>query len=508
MSEKDSFQQIQKLSQEQIQTQRATLNQMLLGELIEMNDEGIKERIDAELNDNPALEEASEASDNIDDFGDNNDEGDDDTTAEVGQGNDDPFESPYTQNDDDNTADTFDDGFALIASRKKRASDDVYRPPVVNEASMYEVLMNQVHERDLTERQMLIAEYIVGEIDDDGLMRRPITSICGDIISRENEFVSPQEVQEVLEVIQDLEPAGIGATNTRECILLQIEDMKGVDIEAAQLAHAIVDKHFEAYERHHYDKILNALNIDEAAFNEADKIIKRTNPRPGNLFSSGERMANASHITPNFVITTDDNKLQLTVVNDIPELQISESYEIEYQRLAKLKGQNAKMGDEELTIKRQYENASNFIMLLKQRQEKLYKIMKTIMLRQQEFFITGDTQSLKPLVLKDIADETGYDTSTISRAQQNKYVDTNWGIFPVKYFFVKKVNDNDASATAIKEIIKDMVDNEDKTKPLSDDKLCEELQRKGYDIKRRTVAKYRDSMKIPVARQRKTLRTN
>ena len=339
-------------------------------------------------------------------------------------------------------------------------------------------------------------------------MRRPITSICGDIISRENEFVSPQEVQEVLEVIQDLEPAGIGATNTRECILLQIEDMKGVDIEAAQLAHAIVDKHFEAYERHHYDKILNALNIDEAAFNEADKIIKRTNPRPGNLFSSGERMANASHITPNFVITTDDNKLQLTVVNDIPELQISESYEIEYQRLAKLKGQNAKMGDEELTIKRQYENASNFIMLLKQRQEKLYKIMKTIMLRQQEFFITGDTQSLKPLVLKDIADETGYDTSTISRAQQNKYVDTNWGIFPVKYFFVKKVNDNDASATAIKEIIKDMVDNEDKTKPLSDDKLCEELQRKGYDIKRRTVAKYRDSMKIPVARQRKTLRTN
>ena len=253
---------------------------------------------------------------------------------------------------------------------------------------------------------------------------------------------------------------------------------------------------------------MNALNIDEAAFNEADKIIKRTNPRPGNLFSSGERMANASHITPNFVITTDDNKLQLTVVNDIPELQISESYEIEYQRLAKLKGQNAKMGDEELTIKRQYENASNFIMLLKQRQEKLYKIMKTIMLRQQEFFITGDTQSLKPLVLKDIADETGYDTSTISRAQQNKYVDTNWGIFPVKYFFVKKVNDNDASATAIKEIIKDMVDNEDKTKPLSDDKLCEELQRKGYDIKRRTVAKYRDSMKIPVARQRKTLRTN
>ncbi len=506
MSEKDNFQQIQKLSQEQIQSQRATLNQMLLGELIEMNDEGIKERIEAELNDNPALEEASDTSDDQDNYSDISDDGNDDTTAEVGQGNDDPFDSPYTQNDDDdNNSDAIDDGLAMIASsRKKRVADDVYRPPVVNEASMMEVLMNQVRERDLTDRQLLIAEYIVGEIDDDGLMRRPITSICGDIISRENEFVTPQEVQDVLEVIQDLEPAGIAATNTRECILLQIEDMKGVDIEAAQVAHAIVDKHFEAYERHHYDKILSVLNIDKDTFNEADKIIKRTNPRPGNMFNSGERMANATHITPNFVITTDDNKLQLTVVNDIPELQISESYEIEYQRLSK-KGKNAKIGDEELTIKRQYENATNFIMLLKQRQEKLYKIMKTIMLRQQEFFITGDTQALKPLVLKDVADATGYDASTISRAQQNKWVDTNWGIFPVKYFFVKRVNENDASSTAIKEIIKEMIDNEDKTKPLSDDRLCEALQERGFDIKRRTVAKYRDSLKIPVARQRKTL---
>ena len=507
MSENNEFKQIQKQSQEQIQTQRATMNQMLLGELIEMNDEGIKERIEAELIDNPALEEAGDSQDdNYEDINDTDTDNDNDTTPEVGQGQDDPFDSPYTQNDDDSSGDGYDDGFALIASsRKRRNNADVYRPPVVNEASMYEVLMNQVRERDLTERQLLIAEYIIGEIDDDGLMRRSIPSICGDIISRENEFVAPQEVQEVLEVIQDLEPAGIGATNTRECILLQIEDMKGIDIDAAQVAYAIVDKYFDAYERHHYDKILDALGIDEDTFHEADKIIKRTNPRPGNMFSSGERMGNATHITPNFVITTDDKKLQLTVVNDIPELQISDSYEIEYQRVTKSKGHNTKVSDDDLTIKRQYENATNFIMLLKMRQEKLYKIMKAIMLRQQEFFITGDTKALKPLVLKDIAEETGYDTSTISRAQQNKYVDTNWGIFPVKYFFVKKLNDNDASSTAIKEIIKDMVDHEDKTKPLSDDKLCEALHAKGFDIKRRTVAKYRDSLKIPVARQRKTL---
>ena len=195
-------------------------------------------------------------------------------------------------------------------------------------------------------------------------------------------------------------------------------------------------------------------------------------------------------------------------MNDIPELQISESYEIEYQRLMKSKSQKVKESDEEVTIKRQYESASNFIMLLKQRQEKLYKIMKSIMMRQQEFFITGETKSLEPMVLKDIAEDTGYDTSTISRAQQNKYVDTNWGIFPVKYFFVKRLNDNDASSSAIKEIIKNMIDNEDKTKPLSDDRLCEELQSQGFDIRRRTVAKYRDSLRIPVARQRKALRTN
>ncbi len=502
MSEKETFQLIQKLSQEQIQTQRATLNQMLLGELIEMDDESIKDRIDTEMFDNPALEEANDNQDENYDDNNTNDENSD-VTPDVDQQNEDPFESPYTQNDDDSTDDGYDDGFALITRRKR--SDDVYRPPVVNEASMNEVLMNQVRERDLTDRQMLIAEYIIGEIDDDGLMRRSIPSICGDIISRENEFVTPQEVQEVLEVIQDLEPAGIAATNTRECIMLQIEDMKGVDIETAQVAYAIVEKYFDAYERHHYDKILDSLGIDEKTFHEADKIIKRTNPRPGNMFSSGERMSNANHITPNFVITADDKKLQLTVVNDIPELQISDSYEIEYQRITNRKKSKAKINDEDLTIKRQYENAANFIMLLKMRQEKLYKIMKAIMIKQQEFFITGDTKALKPLVLRDIAKATGYDTSTVSRAQQNKYVDTNWGIFPVKYFFVKKLNDNDASSTAIKEIIKDMVDNEDKSKPLSDDKLCEALQMKGYNIKRRTVAKYRDSLKIPVARQRKTL---
>ncbi|MBQ5509492.1 MAG: RNA polymerase factor sigma-54, partial [Muribaculaceae bacterium] len=311
------------------------------------------------------------------------------------------------------------------------------------------------------------------------------------------------EVEDVLEVIQDLEPAGIGATSTRECILLQIEDMKGVNIDIAQIAHTIVDKHFEEYERHHYDKILNALNIDEETFHKADKIIKRTNPRPGNIFSSGERMSNAVHITPDFVVSNDDGTLTLTLVNDIPELQISESYEIEYKRIAKRAAASESAGD--VLIKRQYERATSFIEMLKMRQEKLYNIMKAIMLKQQEFFITGDIMTLKPMVLGDIAQMTGYDVSTISRARQNKYVDTNWGIFDLKYFFGNSLDDSDTSATAVKEIIKQLVDNEDKKKPLSDEKLCSLLQEKGYKIKRRTVAKYRESLLIPVARQRKTL---
>jgi RNA polymerase sigma-54 factor len=500
MSEYNDFQQIQKLSQEQVQIQKATQNQVLLGDMLKMNDDELKDRIDAELTDNPALEER-DSQDTQDDYGDGSDN--DDQEQEVGQSNEDPFESPYTQTDDD-YVDRNDDGLGYIQTRRRRtADDDVYRPPVVNEASMYEVLMNQVRERDLDERQLLIAEYIIGEIDDDGLLRRPITSICSDIISRENEFVTPQEVQEVLDVIQDLEPAGIAATSTRECILLQIEDMKGENVEIAQLAHTIVDKHFEEYERHHYDKILASLGIDEATFNLADRVIKRTNPRPGNLFNSGERMGNATHITPDFEVRSEGNSLQLTVRNDIPELQISESYEIEYQRLAKRK--NAKMRDDEALIKNQYEKASNFIMLLRQRQEKLHSIMKAIMLKQQEFFITGDTTTLKPMVLNDIAEATGYDASTISRAQQNKYVDTNWGIFELKYFFNNGLSDNNTSSVAVKEIIKDLVDNENKKKPLTDDQLCLALQERGYNIKRRTVAKYRDSLMIPVARQRKTL---
>ena len=468
MSERNDFQQIQKQTQEQIQIQKATQSQVILGELITMNDDEVIDRIDAELNDNPALEER-DAQDRDDDYGESSN--DDDQETEVGQSNEDPFESPYTQSDDD-YVDRDDDGLGYIQTRRRQstADNDVYRPPVVNEASMYEVLMNQVRERDLTERQLLIAEYIIGEIDDDGLMRRPIASICGDIISRENEFVTPQEVQEVLEEIQDLEPAGIAATSTRECILLQIEDMKGENVEIAQIAHAIVDKHFEAYERHHYDKILAAMNIDEATFNLADHVI---------------------HLG------------KVLLRNDIPELQISESYEIEYHRITNRK--NVKMRDDEALIKQQYEKASNFIKLLRLRQEKLYSIMKAIMLKQQEFFITGDTMTLKPLVLSDIAQATGYDVSTISRAQQNKYVDTNWGIYDLKFFFSKGINENETSSTAIKEIIKELVENENKKKPLSDEQLCNALQERGFPIKRRTVAKYRDSLKIPVARQRKTL---
>ena len=504
MSENNNFQQIQKLSQEQIQIQRANQNQVILGQLIEMNDEEIKDRIEMELDDNPALELADSAE--LEDFANDsvNDNGNEET-AEVGKDNEDPFESPYTQGDED-YVDRNDDGLGFIQTRRRHNSDaDYYRPPVVNEESMYEVLMNQMRERDLTERQLLIAEYIIGEIDDDGLMRRPVTSICGDIISRENEFVTPQEVEEVLDMIHDLEPAGIGATSTQECILLQIEDMKGVDIEAARVAHAIIDKHFDSYERHHYDKILNELGIDEEIFHKADQIIKRTNPRPGNIFNSGERMGNATHITPDFVITAENDTLHLTVVNDIPELQISESYEIEYKRIAGRKS-DIKERDEDVLVKRQYENAGNFIKLLKMRQEKLFNIMKAIMLKQQEFFITGDTMTLKPMVLNDIAIATGYDVSTVSRAHQNKYVDTNWGIFNLKYFFSKGLDDNDQiSSIAIKEALRKLVDGENKKKPLSDEQLCNALQEQGFPIKRRTVAKYRDALNIPVARQRKTL---
>ena len=239
MSETSDFQQIQKQSLEMTLKQKASQMQVILGQLIEMNDDEIKDRIEMELDDNPALEEADSSSD------DYNNDNDDDTSN-----SDDPFDTAFSQSDDDNDSDRNDDGLSFIQTKRRQGIDnDVYRPPVVNEASMYEVLMSQIRERDLDERQLLIAEYIIGEIDDDGLLRSPITSICGNIISKENEFVTPQEVEDVLEVIQDLEPAGIGATSTRECILLQIEDMKGVNIDIAQIAHTIVDKHFEEYDR-------------------------------------------------------------------------------------------------------------------------------------------------------------------------------------------------------------------------------------------------------------------
>jgi RNA polymerase sigma-54 factor len=214
-------------------------------------------------------------------------------------------------------------------------------------------------------------------------------------------------------------------------------------------------------------------------------------------------MENASHITPDFEVRSEGNTLLLTVRNDIPELQISESYQMEYDRLSTKK--NKRETDDETLIRSQYENAGNFIMLLKMRQEKLYNIMKAIMFKQQDFFVSGDPMTLKPMVLNDIAEATGYDVSTISRARNNKYVDTNWGIFDLKYFFSKGIDENETSSIAIKETIKELVEKEDKHKPLSDEQLCKALQERGFPIKRRTVAKYRDNLMIPVARQRKEL---
>ena len=499
---KIGLQQTAVLTQEQIQ--RATHNQVVLGQLLEMNDDELNDRIDSELNDNPALEKSDAEQDaNALDYNDG-----DESKSE----DDDPYDSPFNVSDDD-TPDSYegrdaatDEGLGqLKISRPSRGDKAGYEAPVVNEDSMIDVLMNQVRERDLTDKQLMIAEYIIGALDTDGLLRQQLFTICSDIIAKENVFVTQEEVQVVLKEIQDLEPAGIAATSTRECLLYQIGEMRTTNSQAAavaQRAYTIIDKYFDEYQKHQYSKITEKLAITNDELAQADKVIKKTNPRPGNIFNNSDWKEKGKQITPDFIISTSDDKLDLTVVNDVPELQISESYAVQYKRIVKAEGLVPSRKDENELIKTQYESAANFIELLKNRQEKLFHIMKAIMQAQQEYFITGSPADLKPLRLQDIADATGYDVSTVSRATQNKYVDTNYGIRDLKYFFSTQVGegDNNSSATATREALRELVENEDKKNPLTDEEMSKQL-----NISRRTVSKYREMLAIPTARKRRSL---
>lgn len=374
--------------------------------------------------------------------------------------------------------------------------------------SLGESLVEQLGYRNLSERDMQLATFLVGSIDSDGYLRRDLQSVSDDIAFSLGVDVSEQELERLLHIIQRLEPVGVGARNLRESLLLQIESQR-LDTSAKRLAHKILSSHFEEFVKKHYEKLISRLGISEEMFRDAVQEIQHLSPKPGNLFTeeSGE---GAPYIIPDFLLDYHDGQFDLSLNSyNIPELKINRHYIDIIRRMASSDGHASEQEKEAIAfVKSKIDSAKWFMSAIKQRHDTLMRTMQTILDYQREYFKDGDRSRLRPMILKDIADRTGLDVSTISRVVNSKYVQTNFGIILLKSLFseaMQTVNGEEVSSYEIKNILQECIDAEDKRRPLTDEQLMDILNTKGYRIARRTVAKYREMLSIPVARLRKEI---
>ena len=499
MSLSQSLQQklLQKLSPQQIQ----------LMKLLQVPTANLEERIKEELEENPALEITDE------DGADNYEEKDEFAEAA-------PAEEEYESEDDRDKDDLYEnidisdyvqDGDDDIADYKMRDEnygdqEEKTTMPYKVETSFYEVLEAQLGMLNLDERQFKIAEQIIGSIDEDGYLRRETSAIVDDLAFRQNVDTSEQEVEELIGRIQTFDPPGVCARNLQECLLLQLERHKkeGKEVETAILA---LTKYFDEFTKKHYEKIQRGLNLSDEDLKDVMVQITKLNPKPGGHV--GEINKAESYIVPDFFIYNNASKLELTLNSkNAPELRISEGYRDmlkEYDRGAK---KDRRQKEAVLFIKQKIDAAKWFIDAIKQRQHTLLSTMTAIMNHQYDFFITGDETSLRPMILKDIAERTNLDISTVSRVANSKFVQTEFGTYRLKFFFSESLTTDtgeEVSTREVKKILSNLIEAEHKKKPLSDERLTELLQEKGYNIARRTVAKYREQLNIPVARLRKEL---
>jgi RNA polymerase sigma-54 factor len=485
---------LQKLSPQQIQ----------LMKLLQVPTANLEERIKEELEENPALEQDEEGHDENfedaqDEFTENGTEEEEYTEAEKTEDYETIDISDYVREGDDDIADY-------------RLRDDNYdteekqSTPYKAESSFYEVLMDQLGLLNLDERQYRIAEQIVGSIDEDGYLRRETTAIVDDLAFRQNIISSEEEVEDLISKIQHFDPPGVAARNLQECLLLQLQRQReeGKPVDTAILA---LTKYFDEFTKKHYEKIQRGLNLDDEQLREVMQVITKLNPKPGGMV--GDINKAESYVVPDFFIYNNAGKLELTLNSkNAPELRISEGYRDmlkEYDRGTK---KDKRQKEAVLFIKQKIDAAKWFIDAIKQRQHTLLSTMTAIMNHQHDFFVTGDETSLKPMILKDIAEKTSLDISTVSRVANSKFVQTEFGTYRLKFFFSESLSTEsgeEVSTREVKKILRDMIEGENKKRPLSDERLTELLQEKGYNIARRTVAKYREQLNIPVARLRKEL---
>ena len=389
------------------------------------------------------------------------------------------------------------------------SKDDKQRPVFLTEGrSLPEYLLEQLGFRNLSERDMRLAAYLVGSIDEDGYLRRDLESVADDIAFTLGIETSAEELERLLGVLHELEPAGIGARNLRECLLLQMAQIP-INSRPRRLARKILTNYFEEFVKKHYEKLMSRLQVSEEDFREAIAEIRRLSPKPGNLYAEGGTDT-TPYIIPDFILDYQDGRFQLSLNSyNVPEVRVNRRYMDMIREMVGSDGTVREKDKEAIQfVKNKIDSAKWFISAIKQRHDTLMRTMQTILDYQQEYFKDGDKSKLRPMILKDIADRTGLDVSTISRVVNSKYVQTQFGIILLKSLFSEAMQTDsgeEVSSYEIKNILQECIDEEDKRHPLTDETLMDILNSKGYRIARRTVAKYREMLGIPVARPRKQI---
>ena len=371
-----------------------------------------------------------------------------------------------------------------------------------NSETLYDNLCRQIDERDISEDVAQTAKYIIGNLDSNGWLQRDLMLIIDDLAFQHGIEVPENIARQALKEVRSLEPVGIGAKDLRDCLMLQLNALPATPNN--YIARLIIADHFDEFSLKHFDRIRSLLKLDADTFQKALDTVLNLNPKPGASIGNSQTDNRSQQIIADFIIDIDDDDIRITLNNNIPDLHIEESFENAVARMEANARKRQEQGRE--FILSRYNDARDFIDALKLRQETLFAVISAIVKIQKEYFLTEDEHNLRPMALKDVAAITGYDISVISRSTANKYISTPWGILPLRFFFSEGVGegDDEASAREIQAAIKQIIENEDKRRPLSDDLICRKLNEKGYDIRRRTVAKYRDRLGIPVARLRRT----
>ena len=479
-------------------SQKLSPQQIQLMKLIQLPTQAFEQRLQEELVENPALEESSKE-DNYepDDYevNTNDDDYDDYDNDHIDSG--DINIDEYLSNDE--TPDY------KYQTNNYSDDDDDKSLPFAAPVSFHQDLINQLNTFILSDDERDIAEFLVGSIDDMGYIRRTTQDIVDDMAFTQGIYTDEATVERILHLVQDLEPAGVGARDLQECLLLQLKHKTPSD--SINLAIQVIEQQFDAFSKKHYDKLLQKFDVSQQQLRKAIDEIEKLNPKPGGSFDGNQKMV--EHIVPDFTIRIVDGELELLLNGrNAPELHVSKDYQEMLQSYKDTSEKSSSQKDAVQFIKQKLDSAKWFIDAIKQRQETLYVTMNAIMFYQQEYFLEGEETKLRPMILKDIADMVGLDISTVSRVANSKYVDTPYGTKLIKEFFSESMTNDqgeEVSTIEIKNILQQVISEEDKKKPLPDDQLAEILKEKGYPIARRTIAKYREQLDIPVARLRKKI---